>query len=49
MCIIFYFIKVHGGLGNPVFSHKGSLNQDWHLAKIYLDPEYTTSPINVSP
>ncbi|XP_052720777.1 MAM and LDL-receptor class A domain-containing protein 1-like [Crassostrea angulata] len=41
------YAKIHGGLGNPVFSHTGNLDQDWHLAKVYLDSEYTTSPLSL--
>ncbi|XP_062612116.1 uncharacterized protein LOC134273915 [Saccostrea cucullata] len=41
------YAKIHGGLGYPVFSRTGGLGQEWRLGKIYLDPEYTASPLNL--
>ena len=39
--------QVRGGLGNPVFQHTGEIDSAWHLGKIYLDSEYTSSPFKV--
>ncbi|OWF37289.1 Enteropeptidase [Mizuhopecten yessoensis] len=42
------YAKVNGGLGNPIFSRRGNLGQDWHLAEIDLNDEYTKTDFNVS-
>ncbi|XP_033743711.1 uncharacterized protein LOC117329728 [Pecten maximus] len=41
------YAKVHGGLGNPIFSRKGNNGAMWHLAEIDLNDEYTATDFNI--
>lgn len=41
------YAKIHGGLGNPIFSRTGNLGKEWHLAEIDLNSEYTANDFNI--
>lgn len=41
------FIKVGGGDGYPIFERTGKQDQNWHMAQVSLDSEYTSQPFKV--
>ncbi|CAC5387223.1 unnamed protein product [Mytilus coruscus] len=41
------YAQVHGGLGYPVFTHTGNVDNQWHMAEISLNKEYTADMFQV--
>ncbi|XP_033743712.1 MAM and LDL-receptor class A domain-containing protein 1-like [Pecten maximus] len=42
------YAKIFGGsgLGNPVYTHTGQVDRNWHMAEVSLDSEYTVHSFN---
>ncbi|XP_052076434.1 mannose-binding protein C-like isoform X2 [Mytilus californianus] len=41
------YAQVHGGLGYPVLTHTGNVDNQWHMAEISLNKEYTADMFQV--
>lgn len=42
------FLQVGGGNGYPIYSMSGQVDNEWHMAQITVDSEYSSNPFNVS-